>query len=59
MSKFQILKTYKADLVLLAMGFSGCEEAISKNFGVKLDEKNNISTENFQTTHKNLCLWRC
>lgn len=34
------------------MGFSGCEEAISKNFGVKLDEKNNISTENFQTTHK-------
>ncbi len=53
-------KTYKADLVLLAMGFSGCEEAISKNFGVKLDEKNNISTENFQTTHKkNLCLWRC
>lgn len=53
-------KTYKADLVLLAMGFSGCEEAIAKNFGVKLDEKNNISTENFQTTHKkNLCLWRC
>ena len=47
-------KTYKADLVLLAMGFSGCEEAISKNFGVKLDEKNNISTENFQTTHKKI-----
>ncbi|MEQ4429728.1 glutamate synthase subunit beta, partial [Campylobacter jejuni] len=47
-------KTYKADLVLLAMGFSGCEEAIAKNFGVKLDEKNNISTENFQTTHKKI-----
>ncbi|EAI6584827.1 glutamate synthase subunit beta [Campylobacter jejuni] len=47
-------KTYKADLVLLAMGFSGCEEAIVKNFGVKLDEKNNISTENFQTTHKKI-----
>ncbi|EOH7775602.1 glutamate synthase subunit beta [Campylobacter jejuni] len=47
-------KTYKADLVLLAMGFNGCEEAISKNFGVKLDEKNNISTENFQTTHKKI-----
>ncbi|EHA4726119.1 glutamate synthase subunit beta [Campylobacter jejuni] len=47
-------KTYKVDLVLLAMGFSGCEEAIAKNFGVKLDEKNNISTENFQTTHKKI-----
>ncbi|WP_283803709.1 glutamate synthase subunit beta [Campylobacter jejuni] len=47
-------KTYKADLVLLAMGFSGCEEAIAKNFGVKLDEKNNISTEKFQTTHKKI-----
>ncbi len=47
MLKFQIKKTYKVDLVLLAMGFSGCEEAIAKNFGVKLDEKNNISTEKF------------
>ncbi|HEB8446908.1 TPA: glutamate synthase subunit beta [Campylobacter jejuni] len=47
-------KTYKVDLVLLAMGFSGCEEAVAKNFGVKLDEKNNISTENFQTTHKKI-----
>ncbi|ENV8235468.1 glutamate synthase subunit beta [Campylobacter jejuni] len=47
-------KIYKADLVLLAMGFSGCEEAIAKNFRVKLDGKNNISTENFQTTHKKI-----
>ncbi|WHN18382.1 glutamate synthase subunit beta [Campylobacter jejuni] len=47
-------KIYKADLVLLAMGFSGCEEAIAKNFRVKLDDKNNISTENFQTTHKKI-----
>lgn len=47
-------KTYKADLVLLAMGFSGSEDEIVKNFGIKFDEKNNISTENFQTTHKKI-----
>lgn len=43
-------KISKADLVLLAMGFSGCEEEIAENFGVKFDDKNNIATNNFQTS---------
>lgn len=43
-------KISKADLVLLAMGFSGCEEEIADNFGVKFDDKNNIATNNFQTS---------
>ncbi|MBM0637550.1 glutamate synthase subunit beta [Campylobacter sp. VicNov18] len=47
-------KSYKADLVLLAMGFSGSEDNIAKNFGVTLDENNNISTKNFQTTHEKI-----
>ncbi|MCZ0771723.1 glutamate synthase subunit beta [Campylobacter hepaticus] len=47
-------KIYKADLVLLAIGFNGSEEAIAENFGVILDEKNNISTNNFQTTHEKI-----
>lgn len=36
------------------MGFNGSEEAIAENFGVILDEKNNISTNNFQTTHEKI-----
>ena len=48
------LKSYKTDLVLLAMGFSGSEESVAKNFGIKFDEKNNIATKNFQTTHKKI-----
>lgn len=47
-------KLYKADLVLLAMGFSGSEKAISANFGVKFDEKNNVATKNFKTTHEKI-----
>ncbi|EOJ0474404.1 glutamate synthase subunit beta [Campylobacter coli] len=47
-------QNYKADLVLLAMGFSGSEDAIASNFGVSLDEKNNVKTKNFQTTHEKI-----
>ena len=47
-------KSYKADLVLLAMGFSGTEKKIKENFNIKLDEKNNIFTQNFQTSHKKI-----
>ncbi len=47
-------KSYKADLVLLAMGFLGTQKEIKQNFGVKLDEKNNVFTENFQTSHKKI-----
>lgn len=47
-------KFYKADLVLLAMGFSGSEKAISANFGVKFDTKNNIATTNYQSSHEKI-----
>ncbi|MGX3044142.1 glutamate synthase subunit beta [Helicobacter sp. T3_23-1056] len=37
-------KEYKADLVLLAMGFSGSEEQLKSAFGVEFDSHNNIAT---------------
>lgn len=40
-------KEYKADLVLLAMGFEGCENEVGANFGVEFDEKHNILTKNY------------
>lgn len=43
-------KEYKADLILLAMGFEGCENAVSANFGVKMDEKHNIATKSYQSS---------
>lgn len=48
------LKHYKADLVLLAMGFSGAEDGLSKTFGVELDSKTNIKTNNYLTSHKKI-----
>ncbi|TLD81672.1 glutamate synthase subunit beta [Helicobacter sp. MIT 05-5293] len=44
-------KEYKADLVLLAMGFGGSEEQIQTHFNVAFDAKNNICTHNYETTH--------
>lgn len=38
-------KEYKADLVLLAMGFSGSEEALKRAFGVEFDSNGNIATK--------------
>lgn len=40
-------KEYKADLILLAMGFEGCENEVSANFGVKFDERHNILTKDY------------
>ena len=38
-------KEYKADLVLLAMGFSGSEEVLKGAFGVEFDNSGNIATK--------------
>ena len=38
-------KTWKADLVLLAMGFVGVEDYITKEFNVDLDNRGNIKAE--------------
>ena len=40
-------REYKADLVLLAMGFEGCENAVGVNFGVEIDERRNILTKDY------------
>lgn len=45
----------KADLVLLCMGFlHPVHEGMLKDFGVKLDERGNVATNNFQTSVKNI-----
>lgn len=38
-------KEYKADLVLLAMGFSGSEEVLKSAFGVEFDSNGNVATK--------------
>lgn len=38
-------KEYKADLVLLAMGFSGSEEVLKSVFGVEFDSNGNVATK--------------
>ena len=38
-------KEYKADLVLLAMGFSGSEEVLKRAFGVEFDSNGNVATK--------------
>lgn len=38
-------KEYKADLVLLAMGFSGSEEVLKSAFGVGFDSNGNVATK--------------
>ncbi|MCX2683712.1 glutamate synthase subunit beta [Campylobacter sp. MIT 21-1685] len=45
-------KFYKADLVLLAIGFSGCENEIKENFAIELNSKNNIKERNFQSSRE-------
>ena len=40
-------KFYKADLILLAMGFDGSENNLKEIFEIKFDEKNNIKDSNF------------
>lgn len=48
------LKTYKTDLVLLAMGFKGAQSEVKECFGVKFDARNNIAAQHFQTTNKKI-----
>ena len=38
-------KTWKADLVLLAMGFLGSENTLPDTFGVELDARTNVKAE--------------
>ncbi|MDO4674574.1 glutamate synthase subunit beta [Campylobacter sp.] len=47
-------KFYAADLVLLAIGFSGSEKSVAKNFGVDFDAKNNVETQNYKTKHEKI-----
>lgn len=44
-------KFYKADLVLLAMGFSGSENNIKDIFKIKFNDRFNIQTNNYQTNN--------
>ena len=48
------IKSYKSDLVLLAMGFVGAQSEVKECFGVKFDARNNILASNFQSTNKKI-----
>ena len=49
------MKEWKADLVLLALGFVGPErDNVIKKLGVELDERGNIKAENYQTNVENI-----
>ena len=42
-------KIWSCDLALLALGFTGPETSLSKQFGLKLDKDNNYEANNYQT----------
>lgn len=42
-------KIWPCDLVLLALGFTGPEKTLSEQLGIKLDERTNFKTKNYQT----------
>ena len=42
-------KIWPCDLVLLALGFTGPEKTLSEQLGLKLDERTNFKTKNYQT----------
>ena len=46
----------KLKLVLIAAGFLGCEEKVTKAFGVELNERTNVLTakDSYKTTLKNV-----
>ncbi|MDE7195616.1 MAG: glutamate synthase subunit beta [Helicobacter sp.] len=46
----QSQREYEADLVLLAMGFSGVEESVRHAFGIATDSRNRIITHRFCTS---------
>lgn len=47
-------KVFKADLVLLAMGFLGPERAIGDQLELTLDARSNFSTEDYKTNVSNV-----
>lgn len=47
-------KIYKADLVLLAMGFLGPEREAIDELGLNLDPRSNIDTTNYYTSVNNI-----
>lgn len=47
-------KVFKADLVLLAMGFLGPERAIGDQLELTLDARSNFSTKDYKTNVKNV-----
>lgn len=47
-------KVFKADLVLLAMGFLGPERAIGDQLELTLDARSNFSTKDYRTNVKNV-----
>ena len=48
-------KEWPCELVLLALGFTGPEKSLPEQFGVNLNEKNNIfSNNNYQTNKSNI-----
>jgi glutamate synthase (NADPH/NADH) small chain len=42
-------KIWPCELVLLALGFTGPENTLSEQLGIKLDERTNFKTNNYQT----------
>lgn len=47
-------KVFKADLVLLAMGFLGPEKAIGDQLDLELDPRSNFSTKDYKTSVANV-----
>lgn len=47
-------QTFKADLVLLAMGFLGPERAVASELELKLDARSNFETKEYQTSISNV-----
>ncbi|KAB0798457.1 hypothetical protein PPYR_09450 [Photinus pyralis] len=47
-------KVFKADLVLLAMGFLGPERAIADQLGLTLDARSNFNTKDYKTNLPNV-----
>lgn len=47
-------QTFKADLVLLAMGFLGPERAVANELELKLDARSNFDTKEYQTSVNNV-----
>lgn len=47
-------QTFKADLVLLAMGFLGPERAVANELELKLDARSNFETKDYRTNVNNV-----